>query len=78
MDEDEVLDAIVGRRIVISREYMRSGKPRRKMLCKGESEYLTVICEPANDFWWILSAFPGNESDARRARAARVGEEENG
>jgi hypothetical protein len=33
-----------------------------------------VICEPAETFWWVLSAFPSGKNDARRARAVGVGE----
>ena len=73
VDEDDVLDAIVGRRIVISAEYRRGDERRRRILCKGDGEYLTVICQPVRDFWWVLSAFPSGKNDVRRARVARVG-----
>jgi hypothetical protein len=75
VDEFDVLDAIIGRRIVVSRQYVRDGKPRRRIICKGDSEYLTVVCQPAEDFWWVLSAYPCGASDERRGRDARVGEE---
>lgn len=73
--EDDVLEAIVGRRILVSREYTRERKRRRRILAKTDSDYLTIICEPEEEFWWVISAFPSQDYDVRRAREARVGDE---
>jgi hypothetical protein len=76
VDEEDVIDAVIGRRIHISAPYRHNGKLRRRILGKTDSDYLTIICEPAEDFWWVLSAFPSGESDERRARAVNVGDEQ--
>jgi hypothetical protein len=76
VDENDVLDAVIGRRIIISGPYRRHGKIRRRILGKTDSDYLTIICEPAKEFWWVISAFPSGENDVRRARAASVGDEQ--
>jgi len=75
VDDADVLGAIIGRRILISAEYRRDGKRRRSILCKGDAGYLTVVCEPADTFWWVLSAYPSRKSDAKRAKAERIGED---
>ena len=76
VDEDDVLDALIGRRIHISSRYQRNGRARRKILAKTDSQYLTVICEEADAFWWVLSAYPSRKDDVRRARTAGVGNEQ--
>lgn len=76
VDENDVLDAVVGRRIIISGPYPRHGTIRRRILAKTDSDYLTIICEPAREFWWVISAFPSGDRDVRRARAAGVGDEQ--
>lgn len=75
IDDADVIDALAGRRIHVSAAYERNGKVRRRILAKTESEYITVICEVAGDFWWVISAFPSGEPDVRRARAVGIGEE---
>jgi len=76
IDDADVIDAVFGRRIHISGPYERNGKVRRRILAKTESDYITVICEVAEHFWWVISAFPSGDADVRRARAARIGEEQ--
>jgi len=75
LDEDDVLDALIGRRIHVSGPYKHKRKTRRKILAKTNSDYITVICEEADRFWWVISAFPSGQADVRRARAAGIGEE---
>jgi hypothetical protein len=75
LDDGDVIDAVIGRRILVSRPYERNGQTRRRILAKTESEYITVICEVADTFWWVLCAFPSGTSDARRAKASNVGQE---
>jgi uncharacterized DUF497 family protein len=75
IDEHDVIDAIASRRIYVSGLYRRKadGKPRRMMLAKSESSYITIFCEPAAEFWWIISARPSNDIEIARARAYNVG-----
>ncbi len=75
IDDEDVIDAVLGRRIHVSGPYERNGRMRRRILAKTDSDYLTVICEEAEHFWWVISAFPSTEIDVRRARAAGIGEE---
>jgi hypothetical protein len=76
VDEVDVLDAVIGRRIHVSAAVSQSGKTRRIILAKGESDYLTIVCEPARrGFWWVLSAWPSTRAEVRRAKRVGVGEE---
>ncbi len=74
IDRGDVIDAIVGRRIHISRAYERDGRLRRKILAKSDSDYLTIVCEEGDGFWWVLSAYPSRNTDARWSRDAGIGE----
>jgi len=76
VDESDVLDAVVGRRVLVSAAYVRAGKTRRMILAKGNGPYLTIVCEPGAGFWWVLNARPSSASERRRAKAVRVGEPE--
>ena len=77
IDEEDVLDAIYGRRILITREYFEDGKRRRRIYAKNDEAYLRIIVEPTDEgFWWILSAYPANRSEMKRMRQCRVGDEE--
>lgn len=75
LDEEDVIDAVIGRTILISGPYTRNAKRRRKILAKTDSEYITVICEEAEGFWWVISAFPSSDAETVRAKSARVGRE---
>jgi hypothetical protein len=76
LDEADVLDAVIGRRIHISKRFKRNGKTRRLILAKTDDEYITIVCEESADFWWVLSAYPSDSSDRKRAREQGVGEEQ--
>jgi hypothetical protein len=75
VDEGDVLDAVFDRRIHVSKAYRRDDRMRRRILAKTDSDYITVVCEEAEEFWWVLCAFPSDDKDARRARELGIGEE---
>jgi hypothetical protein len=74
LSEQDVMDALIGRRIHISARYRHDGKLRRRILAKTDSNFITVICEEADTFWWVLSAFPSAKADIDRARSMGIGE----
>jgi len=45
------------------------------ILAKTDSDYLTIVCEEADRFWWVISAFPSEGPEKKIARQQRVGEE---
>lgn len=75
VDEEDVLDAVLERRILISGAYTKNQKTRRAVLAKTDSNYITIICEEADDFWWVITAYPSGDTERKRAKAATVGKD---
>ena len=75
IDDIDVSDAIRNRHVLISREFFRHGQRRRIILARNENAYMRVIVQPAETFWWVLSAYPASDWEIARARRARVGDE---
>jgi hypothetical protein len=78
IDEEDVIDAYYGRRVSFSKLYMRNGKPRREVLARNDHAYMVIIVEPRVDAgvetWEVLSAFPADANDIKRARKSKIGD----
>lgn len=69
----QVLDATIGRRVHVSREFTHDGKRRRLVLAATDDTVMTIVLEPADGFAWVISAFPASRAEKRRARDHQIG-----
>jgi uncharacterized DUF497 family protein len=69
----QVLDATIGRRVDITREFTRDGKRRRLVLAATDDTVMKIVLEPADGFAWVISAFPASQAERRLARRHKIG-----
>jgi hypothetical protein len=74
---EQVLDATVGRRILVSREFARDGKRRRLILASTDDTLMQIVLEPSDGFAWVIGAYPASRADRRVARLKKIGQDLN-